>query len=117
MFVRQDRRIRIEAPGVTQDAAYGTRVVGWTAFATVWAQVEELPPAAATEGVANGIRIAQRQARIRIRYLAGVTSDMRVVYLTRGGRVMKILAQPVEIGRREWLEFLVADFSTSGEAA
>ncbi|HEY0823060.1 MAG TPA: head-tail adaptor protein, partial [Ramlibacter sp.] len=69
------------------------------------------------ESTAGGINIAERPARVRTRYVEGITPAMRVVYLDRDERVMKILTQPVEIGRRQGLEFMVADFTTSGDAA
>jgi len=111
-----DRRIRIESKVVTQDVDYGTEVVTWTPFKTVWASVLEVLPSKG-ENQAQGIRIAERPARVRIRYTTGITSDMRVIYLYRDNRIMKILTPPVEIGRKDFLEFFVADYSTQGDAA
>lgn len=110
-----DRRIRIEQQGTTTDAVYGPQPGSWTTFATLWANVQEVLPSRG-ESVQEGIRMAERPARVRTRYVSGVTSAMRVVYLDRGNRVMKIISQPVEIGRKQGIEMMVADFSTAGDA-
>jgi len=111
-----DRRIRIEAKTVTQDPDYGTETIAWTTFATVWANVQEVLPSK-SENQTDGIRIAERPARVRIRYLAGINSAMRVVWLDRDNRLMKIVAGPAELGRREGIEIMCAAYSTEGEAA
>lgn len=108
-----DRRIRIEVNTPTTDANYGTPVASWSTFATLWANVQEVLPSK-SEGQSEAIRIAQRPARVRTRYVTGITSDMRVIYLDRSDRVMQILTPPVEMGRKEGLEFMVADYSTAG---
>ena len=110
-----DRRVRIEQRSTTQDTAYGSPVASWSEVATVWASVEELLPSRG-ESQADGIRIAERPARVRMRYVPGITSAMRVIYLDRSDRVLKIIAQPVELGRKFGLEFMAADFTTTGEA-
>ena len=111
-----DRRIRLDAKQVTQDPDYGTETITWATFATVWANVQDVLPSKA-ESQAEGIRIEERPSRVRIRYLAGVTSDMRVVRLDSGNRVMKIIAGPAELGRREGIELMCTEYSTAGEAA
>lgn len=109
-----DRRIRIESKTTTQDASYGTEVITWGTYKTLWANVQEVLPSKG-ESQAQGIRIAERPARVRTRYTTGITSDMRVIYLDRDDRVMKILTPPVELGRKDGLEFMVADYSTAGD--
>jgi len=109
-----DRRIRIEQRG-TVDGDLGPQPGAWTTFGTFWASVQEVLPSRG-ESQADGIRIAERPARVRMRYVTGITSAMRVVYLDRSDRVMKIIAQPVELGRKHGIEFMAADFTTTGEA-
>ena len=109
-----DRRIRIEQRGTT-DGDYGPQPGSWTTYGTFWATVLEVLPSRG-ESQADGIRIAERPARVRMRYVPGITSAMRVIYLDRSDRVMKIIAQPVELGRKYGLEFMAADFTTTGEA-
>jgi head-tail adaptor len=108
---RLDRRIRIER----KVAASGFTSAGkdeWETVVTVWAQVQDVLPSRG-EKLADGMSMASRPARIRIRYRAGITSDMRIVH---GARVMQITAGPAELGRREALEIMAEDYSTQGGA-
>lgn len=107
-----DTRIRIERKVVTQDPQYGTGQVNWTEFACVWAEVKDILPSKA-ERLADSIQIGRRPARIRIRYLAGITPDMRVIIETR---VHQIISGPATLGRREAMEFMVEEHSSGGVA-
>lgn len=107
-----DRRIRIEQQATT-DGDYGPQPGAWTTYGTFWATVQEVLPSKG-ESQANDIKIAERPARVRMRYVTGITSAMRVIYLDRSNRVMKIMAQPVELGRKYGIEFMAADFTTAG---
>jgi len=73
-----DTRIRIERKTIIRDPQYGTEEVSWAEFGCVWAEVKDILPSRA-ERMAEQIQIARRPARIRIRYLAGITPDMRVI--------------------------------------
>ena len=106
-----DRRITIQSSSVTQDSTYGTDVASWPTLATVWANVQDMLPSRG-EKFADGISIARRPSRIRIRYRSDVTSDMRVVI---GSRTLRIITMPAEIGRREWLEFIAEEVTTGGQ--
>ena len=66
------------------------------------------------EQFAEGINIATRRARVRIRWRTDVSPAMRFVI---GPRIMQIVAGPAEIGHREALEFMVEDYSSAGNAA
>jgi head-tail adaptor len=112
---RLNRRIRIEQRSTTQDSTYGTLAATWTTVGTFNANVEEVLPSKG-ESLSQGFNIAERPARVRMRYVDGITAAMRVIYIDRGNRVLKILTPPVELGRRAGMEFMVADFSTSGNA-
>jgi len=109
---RLDTRIRIERKVVTPDALYGTETVTWEEFATVWAEVQDVLPSRA-ERLADSIVIANRPARIRMRYLAGITADMRV---TIGDRILHIVSGPAEIGRRKAIELIAEQHSSEGAA-
>ena len=113
---RLDQQIRIEQRSTTQESVYGTLADTWTTFATVWAQVQDVLPSKA-ESQAEGIRIAERPARVRIRYLDGLSSDMRIVLIDRGNRLMKIATPPAELGRQQGMEFMAVEFSTAGAGA
>lgn len=107
-----DRFIRIERPAPDESfdgAGSGT----WQLVAEVWANVQDALPSRA-ERLGEGISITARPARVRIRFRAGVTPDMRFVW---GDRVMQIVSGPAELGRREALEFMVEDYRPAGNPA
>ena len=106
-----DRFIAIEHRAVAQDPVYGTSTGAWETFAEVWAQVRDVLPSRA-ESLDDSISIARRPARIRMRYRSDITSDMR---LKVDGRLMRIIAGPAELGRREGLELMAEELSTTGE--
>lgn len=93
-----DRRVRLESRSATR-AADGSETVAWVLVATLWAQVV---PLRGQERYGAGAEQAERDARIRIRWRAGVSAGMRVVYESRAWDVQAIL----EIGRRQGLDLL-----------
>jgi SPP1 family predicted phage head-tail adaptor len=107
---RLDTRVRIERKSASSDPLYGTETVAWVEFATVWAEVQDVLPSRA-ERLADSIAITNRPARIRMRHLAGITSDMRVII---GSRVLQIVSGPAEIGRREGIELIAEQHSSEG---
>lgn len=107
-----DRRIQIERPGA--DTSFdGAGSGSWAPVATVWAQVQDVLPSRG-ERLAEGINVASRPARVRMRFRADITPSMRFIM---GGRVMQIISGPAEIGRREAIEFMVEDYTSPGNAA
>lgn len=108
-----DRRISIEAKTSTLDA-YGTETVTWTTFVSrIPAQVQDVLPSK-SESATHGLVIAVRPARVRIRYMGGITSDMRLTVHGATDRLMQIIAGPAELGRRDGIELMVAEYSTHG---
>lgn len=110
-----NRQLRIEQRSSTRDPDDGSPVDTWTTVCTIWANVQDVLPSRG-ERQGQGFDIATRPARVRCRYRSDITSAMRAVDLSRGNRFLKIVSQPAEIGRREGLEFMVSDFTTSGNA-
>lgn len=107
-----DRRIVIERP-VADTSIDGAGAGNWEPVATVWASVQDMLPSRG-ERLAQGINVAARPARVRMRFRADVTPDMRFVM---DSRVMQIVSGPAELGRRDGLEFMVEEYSTAGNAA
>lgn len=107
-----DRRITIQRPTTVEDPEFGPVPGPWAdVFVRVPAQVwDTLPGNAERNGQA--INMAERPARVRIRYLRGITSDMRVIVHNETDTIHQISAGPAEIGRREWMEFTVKEFTS-----
>jgi len=108
-----DHRLRIEQKSVSQESAFGSQAVSRTTFATVWGEVQDVLPSRA-EQQGDGVRIQNRPSRVRIRYLSGLTSDMRVIDTSRSNREMRIVSGPVEMGRQEGMEFMAETYTTQG---
>ena len=105
-----DRRIRFERKPASSDDPMDAGEQEWEPLATVWAQVQDMLPSRG-ERLSDGMILALRPSRVRIRYRADISADMRVIY---GSRVMQIITPPIELGRREGLEFMAQDYSTAG---
>lgn len=111
-----DRRITIESKVTRVDPDYGTETVAWETFAgRISAQVQDVLPSK-SESAADGLVIATRPARVRIRYMSGITSDMRLIVHGATDRLMQIVAGPAELGRREGIELVATEYSTQGGA-
>jgi len=108
---RLRQRIRIERP-TSDDSFDGAGASGWSLVAEVAAEVQDMLPSRG-ERLADGLNIATRPARVRIRWRDDITPAMRFVM---GSRIMQVVAGPAEMGRREVLEFMVEDYSTAGSA-
>lgn len=107
-------RIRIERP-VADTSLDGAGSGSWELVAEVWAEVQDmLPSRSYGERLTDGINLASRPTRVRMRYRTDVTPDMRFVV---GARILQIIAGPAELGWREGLEFVAEDYSAAGNAA
>lgn len=108
-----DRRITLQRPPMV-DGEYGPQQGpgDWVnVFERLPAQVwDDLP--SQSEAVQGGLRMADRPARVRIRYLRGITSDMRVVVHNETDETFEISGGPAEIGRREWIELTIRGYSS-----
>ena len=91
---RLDRRVTIERKSVTRDD-YGAEIITWTTFAEVWAEVREIN---SVEKVIDQLRTMSRLTMVTIRWLPGVTTDMRI-RVNQDGRILAITSL-AEIGRK-----------------
>lgn len=112
-----DRRVRIERP-IADESADGAGSGTWVEVAIVAAGIRDMLPSRG-ERLAEGVNVATRPARVRMRYRGDLTPAMRLVDVTGGvdGRVMQIITVPAEIGRRDGLEMMAEDYSVAGNAA
>ncbi|MBB6191194.1 SPP1 family predicted phage head-tail adaptor [Sphingobium wenxiniae] len=107
--LKLDTRIEIwsNTPGPNEK---GHVVDRWLRVAAPWAEVVDILPSR-SERVAEAIDIAARPCRIRMRYRDDIDASMRVKI---GGRMLKIIAGPAELGRRQGTEILAEELSTMG---
>lgn len=122
-----NKRIRIERPV----AAAGFKGAGAGTWALVqdgvWSGVQDvLPSRGRGETLTDGINLATRPARVRMRYREDITPDMRFVLGATvdgddvdysGARIMQITAGPAELGVREGVEFMVEEYRPAGNGA
>lgn len=108
---RLDDKVTIERKVKQKDPAYGTEVEAWEVVALrIWANVQDVLPSRA-EATENGLAIAKKPARLRIRKSHIVTSDMRVTLHGRfGERVMQIVAGPALLNDRMHIEMMLEGF-------
>lgn len=109
-----DRRITIQRPTTLEDPVYGPQEGGWENVEPprIPANKKDDLPGNTESTSAGGLRMSNSPARIRIRYRNDITSDMRVIVHDESDRIYQISSTPAEIGRREWLEFTVARYSS-----
>lgn len=81
------RKIIIQQQTSTQDG-YGGTVKTWTDVATVWASVEPLD---GREFFAAQQVNSEVTTRIKLRYLAGVVSKMRIVHGTKTYDILSVI--------------------------
>lgn len=113
-----DKEVRLLAHVVIgRDPDYNTEVKEWREFASAWAQVQDVLPSR-SDKIEDAVQVNERPARLRMRYMAGVRADMRVVVLGVDGepdRVCEIVAGPAELGRRDGIELLIKDFGRADD--
>lgn len=106
MAGRLNRRVVIERKSVTRDPDFGSEVISWETFAERWAEVRDLN---AVERTADGLRTVTRTTMVTIRWLDGLTSDMRV-RLASDGRLLAITSF-VELGRKVGQQLVCEEYS------
>lgn len=107
-----DTLIVIEERLGEQETTLGTYQYVWDEFATVWAEVRDVLPSKA-ETNDEGSIAARRGSRVRMRYLPGLTSDMRILI---DEVAYRIVSGPAEIGeRREGMEVMIERYTTEGQ--
>jgi SPP1 family predicted phage head-tail adaptor len=93
-----DRRVTLQERSATREQD-GSENVTWSTVAEVWAQIV---PLRGQERYGAGAEQPERDARIRIRWRAGISSGMRVLHDDRVWDIKAVL----EVGRREGLDLL-----------
>ena len=108
-FSKLRHRVTFQKPSGKTANGMGEDVPVYVDFATVWAAVEPMTGREYSE--AQKIR-ADTTYRVTVRYLAGVTPDMRIIH---GGKTLNI-ASVLNIGERNVeLQIIAVDGDVSGE--
>jgi len=95
-----NKHIEIQQSACSQDTT-GASVKNWIPFHLTWASIW---PLSASEHLSMGKLQGEISHKVRIRYLTGVTSAMRVVF---NGRILDIVSPPINKDERnEQLEIL-----------
>lgn len=101
---RLDRLITVEQRVVVRDTATGAEVATWSPFAAdLWASKEEFTNVGASEEYMRpgGVEANGGISRIKIRWLSGINTTMR---LNLGGGELRQITGMAELGRREGLQ-------------
>ncbi|MDP5211067.1 phage head closure protein [Microbulbifer sp. 2205BS26-8] len=85
--------------------ATGAKVENWNNLATVWAEVK---PHAARELTAADSRYQETSHQITIRYRAGITSKMRVLF---GSRTLQVETVINAMEQNRWLHLLCKEIA------
>ena len=101
-----DRRVALRWPLPARSES-GESADTWVDGATVWAQ---WLPASSREFMAAKARHAETTGIFRIRHRSDVTAAWRLVH---SGDLFKLAGDPIEIGRREYLDLPVAALDQS----
>lgn len=106
---RLDRLITLRYPLTSRDAAGGT-VTTWVDAATPWA---DWTPQTGREIQQAGQKLAIQVGTLRIRHRTDIDATWRAVM---GETVFELLAPPVEIGRRVYLDLAVRSLNPAPAA-
>lgn len=105
-----DQRITLQRVARGKDSS-GRPIERWDTVGDFWAEVQDMLPSRG-ERIAEGINVANRPARVRMRWRDDVTSSDRIVHQ---GRVMRIVTMPAELGRRDGIEFVAEEVQPQGQ--
>lgn len=107
---RLDRRLTLRYPLIERSAT-GAAVETWVEGVSVWA---EWLPASSREFIAAQARNAETTGVFRIRHRVDVGATWRVVH---GDDLFKLTGDPLEVGRRDYLDLPVASLNQSPGSA
>lgn len=107
-----DKYLTIERP-IADESFNGAGSGQWRHVDDVWASVQDALPSR-SEQPGNGMKASIRPARVRMDYRDDVVAGMRLVL---GDRIMLIVSEVAELGRRAGIEFMVEDYRPAGNSA
>ena len=96
------KRVTVQTETQSTDGA-GGYILGWTTFANVWANIK---PLTGREIFVASHLEGHVTHHVQMRYLSGVTSDMRLSYNSRLFNIQAVLNTDE---RNQWTELLVEE--------
>lgn len=84
---RLRERVTVQQAAETRNAL-GETVLSWSTFAERWASVEGV---SSREALASGQQDVTITHRVRMRYLSGMTQNMRIVWRSRTLNIVSLL--------------------------
>lgn len=103
-----DRYVRVERKQVTQEPDYGSEVVTWVLHKNAWASILDVTTKM-QESTNSDLRQLKQPTRVQMRYDSTIDVSMRLV-VADTGRVLNIVSQPAELGRRDGIEFMAENY-------
>lgn len=114
-----DRRVRFETLTQARDAAYGTSSPTWSpvvGLEEVYVSIFDIMPSSSVM-IAQGMEQSYQPSRVRMPYTdVPITTSMRIIDLDRGDRILTVITEAAEHGRKVALEFMVNRFTARGDA-
>ncbi|CAM5342962.1 phage head closure protein [Eoetvoesiella caeni] len=101
------RRVTIQKEGTIYDELGEPIPGGWVDVATVWADIRNL---SGLETIKSNVEVSFVKASIRIRYRAGITAAMRVLY---GITIYDIDAVLMDTHDREYIDLICTAMGTT----
>ena len=102
---------RVEYPVKDQDPEFGTPTITWTPLSQSWVNMQDVLPSR-SESVKAGLSISMGQTRVRARYRTDINASMRIVVLRNPEVVYNLITEPVELGHKDGIEFMVERVSS-----
>ena len=103
-----DRYVRIERKSVTQDPNYGSEIATWVLHKNAWASISDVTTKM-QESTNSDLRQLKQPTRVQMRYDSTIDVNMRLI-VADTGRVLNIVSQPAELGRRDAIEFMAENY-------
>jgi head-tail adaptor len=113
VIVNLDRTVWIDRRVAAKAGTYGASVVTWEPLAHVWAERRDFLPGS-SESVRQGLETATQRTRYRLRWRNDIDSSMRI---RDGESTFQIVGGPAELGRRDFLELVCEETTSTGGPA
>ena len=105
-----DRYVLVEQKITTNDPDLGAETVSWVEYKKAWASIMDITTRS-QESTNSDLRQLKQPCRIKMRYDKNINSNMRIVVLDDDERILQIVSQPAELGRREAIEFMAENYN------